>query len=403
MEFNLEKSQIYKAVKFQEFLEFGSLKLWRTIFLTIFSISIIIWVIILLISLIINLIQPNITFAVPNPRFFLGLALIFGALGFSILFLEIFFNYYLKYPPIKENEQNLAEFLDFDSAMLIKLASIISLQLKEGAISTNSLLYAISKYPPSQNILIRLGINPFQIQQLLHDVLKISSPIKAPWIYKINPPSEELIKLFSDANNLRFKHSNLYDEPIFEIRNRISLLDIITSLLDHNQIFKQFVINANLDKRDLVALATWYESEYELSRKRKMFWRLENLIRRPPVGVGWTYGYLWYLNHYAVDLIREFREKKLEIKLIGRQKIVEQIEEILERSTHGNVLLVGDPGVGKSTVILGLTQMIYQGKASPTLNYKRVFELNFSFITSSIKDVVQIQNTIISLLNEAVV
>lgn len=319
----------------------------------------------------------------------LGIARILLPFGFMILFFEVFFNYYLKYPKIKD-PNNLAEFMDFDSAMVLEIAGMLSGSLKETAIFTNSLLLALTDYAPTTRIFIRLGVNPVELKKQLEKSLNLN-PVKIS-LFAASSPSEELLLLINNANGLRVKHGG----------ERITLTDLLASLFDYNAVFKQLMIDVGLDKNDLESLSLWYEADAELRRTRKEFWRLENLVRKPPIGIGWIYGYSWYLSHYATDLTRQFQQRQSEIKLIGRQRTVDQMEQVLARSGQNNILLVGEPGVGKRAVIMGFAQMIAGGKATPALNYKRVFELNEPLITSSSKDITEVQNTLIALLNEAV-
>lgn len=363
MTYELKKSQIYKAVSFSKLLVLGPLKFWRVLFLIISFGSLAIY------GIDYALAKLTIQSPIADGRQFLGLFYIFLPFCASVVFLEIFFNHWLKLPKIKDGEQNLAEFLDFDSAVVLDRAS-----------SSDSLLLALAGYLPAENIFIRLGIDPVQLKELKKSGLGASAP------------STGLNDLLTDADNLRRAHNSV----------RVTLMDLIASLFDYNSTFRQLTIDRNLDKNDLSSLAVWYESNAELRRGRKMFWRLENLLRQPPIGIGWIYGYSWYLSRFATDITRQFRERIIEMRLIGRKKIVDRMEQVLSRAGENNVLLVGEPGVGKRSIIFGLAQMIAQGKALPALNYKRVFELNVPLITSSSKDPVEIQNTLIALLNEAV-
>ena len=369
MEFYFKQSRIYQAVKFSRLLVLGPLKLWRILFLIAGVAALGFYVL--------NRLFTGLDFVLVNNFWrgfnasgaFLGSAYIFLPLGFGVLFLEIFFNYYLKYPKIRD-ENNLAEFLDFDAAILLDKAG-----------SADELLLAISDYAPAGNVLIRIGLNPKRLKESFKKSADAASVGGYDWT-----------AFLTDAFGVKEAHGG----------NFITLMDLIASLFNYNDAFKQLAIGAGLDKKDLVLLATWYESNAEFYKKKKMFWRLDNLLRRPPVGVGWTYGYSKYLSHYATDLTRRFQTTETEIKLIGREHTIDQIEQILSQSGQNNVLLVGEPGVGKHAVILGFAQLIAQGKALPALNYKRVFELNVPLIASSSKDAAEVQNNLIILLNEAV-
>src|SRR3989338_9877455 len=310
MEYDLKKSQIYKAVSFSKFLILGPMKFWRILFLLTSIGSLAIY------GTDYALAKLAIQSPFAQSRQFLGLFHIFLPFCVSVVFIEIFFNYYLKYPKIGD-KNNLAEFFDFDAAKVL-----------DGISSTNDLLYAISNYSPAQNILTRIGINPDQLKNQIK-----KSPVDSP---------ENLAALLNDAYNTNIKEGH----------GKITLMDLVASLFDYNQTFKQLAIDNGLDKEDLNSLATWYESYAKFHRELKMFWRLDNLLRKPPIGIGWIYGYPWYLNRYATDLTQQFQTGQQEIKLIGRQKTIDQLEQILSRSGQNNVLLVGEAGVGKRTVVL---------------------------------------------------
>ena len=368
MLFDLKKAQIYKAARFAQSPIWGMTRFWRIILLILGGMGAGGFVVARIFEYASS--QSIAMFGVQNLTMagFLCWTYIFLPLGFSALFLEIFFNHHLKYPKITD-EENLANLLDFDSAMVLNRTA-----------SPADLLASIVSYRSARRIFIRLGVDPASFEKHLAQN------------QETNPPdSEKLATLVNDANELRLKHGG----------ERITITDLLASLFDYNEIFKRLMIDAGLDKNDLESLSVWYEADAVLRRKRKEFWRLENLLRKPPIGIGWIYGYSWYLNRYATDITRQFREGQAEVKLIGRQRTVDQMEQVLARSGQNNILLVGEPGVGKRTVIMGFAQMIAEGKAVPSLNYKRVFELNVPLVTSSSKDITEVQNTLIALLNES--
>lgn len=385
MTFNLREAKIYKAVSFQRLLIFGPLKFWRILFLVagFFALA----------AQGINLAVYKLArySLLATPNLWVSLAYICIPVGFTILFWEIFFEIYLKGPAIQQNPDNTAELLDFDAASVLDWAFGFSRLMNESAASADSLFLALAGYNRMAGVFIRLGLDAKQIAAQLETQSGVKRLSRGFWSASINP-SDGLLALLTDANNLRLKHGG----------ERITAMDLMAALFDSNPIFQKVIINAGLDKNDLASLADWYESNAQYWQNRKKFWRLENLLRRPPIGADWAYGHAYYLSRYATDLTANFQQRYAEIKLIGRQKIVDQIEQVLARAGENNVLLVGEPGVGKRTVILGFTQMIADGLALPALNYKRVFELKLPALTSSAKEPAEIQRLLTTLLNEAV-
>lgn len=101
--------------------------------------------------------------------------------------------------------------------------------------------------------------------------------------------------------------------------------------------------------------------------------KYSRLVKAGSIGKQWSYAYTPFLDKHS----RELHRGK-EIKLFGRQDEIEQIERILARSKQDNVLLVGEPGVGRKSVIKGLAQKISWGLSLRKLNNRRVLKLNIA-------------------------
>ncbi|MFC0265620.1 ATP-dependent chaperone ClpB [Alloscardovia macacae] len=90
------------------------------------------------------------------------------------------------------------------------------------------------------------------------------------------------------------------------------------------------------------------------------------------------------LEKYSTDLTERAREGKLD-PVIGRDKEIRRVIQILSRRTKNNPVLIGEPGVGKTAVVEGLAQRVVAGDVPTTLQNKRVVTLDMSSLVAGSK------------------
>jgi ATP-dependent Clp protease ATP-binding subunit ClpC len=87
------------------------------------------------------------------------------------------------------------------------------------------------------------------------------------------------------------------------------------------------------------------------------------------------------LDQFGRNLTQAARESKLD-PVIGREKEIERLMQVLSRRTKNNPVLIGEPGVGKTAIVEGLAQAIVKGEVPETLKDKQLYTLDLGALVA---------------------
>ena len=105
------------------------------------------------------------------------------------------------------------------------------------------------------------------------------------------------------------------------------------------------------------------------------------------------------IDNFGTDLTKAALEGKLD-PVVGREKEIQRVIEILGRRKKNNPILIGEPGVGKSAIVEGLAQLIATKHTSPMLFNKRIVNLDLTAIVAGTKYRGQFEERIRALIKE---
>lgn len=105
------------------------------------------------------------------------------------------------------------------------------------------------------------------------------------------------------------------------------------------------------------------------------------------------------LDNFGIDMTQAAEEGKLD-PVVGREREIERLAQILSRRKKNNPILIGEPGVGKSAIVEGLALRIIQKKVSRILFDKRVVMLDMASVVAGTKYRGQFEERIRSIINE---
>ncbi len=175
---------------------------------------------------------------------------------------------------------------------------------------------------------------------------------------------EELVKNASKENvSFGDFHAEKYSE-------------IIGKLIEKNVWDKDFFNRKEIKAEDMLLASSWWD------KKRESETKIGNgNFGRPGLALELTFGYTPTLNQYSTDLSLP---QSFSHRLIGRQSIVSRMERVM--SSGSSVLLMGDPGVGKKTVVLEFARRAISGQLGLKMTFKRVLEFDYNSLLSQSLD-----------------
>ena len=105
------------------------------------------------------------------------------------------------------------------------------------------------------------------------------------------------------------------------------------------------------------------------------------------------------LKKFGRDVVEDARKGKID-PVIGRDEEIRRIIEVLARKTKNNVVLIGEPGVGKTAIIEGLAQRIVRDDVPTTLKNKTIYELDMGALVAGAKFRGEFEERLKAVLNK---
>jgi ATP-dependent Clp protease ATP-binding subunit ClpC len=343
-----KKSKIFKAVKSEQSLIFKWRKFEKKFFFLLFLLSLFLF------------------FLSNFSKTFLGLFLLSFDFFLISLLKDLFFEQKIKKP---KPEGEIFDKIDFEIAKAIYKALEISRSEK---INSSIFLYSLldEKDPKIKFVFSRLFIPIFELKnRLLGDKRK----------------EEEIESLISELS---------------ENKEKIKLGEILFVLSQKNKIFKDFLIQYEVKPEDLREVANWIdylESEFLESKK---FWKWENLIKKGTLAREWTAGYTVLLDQYSFDVTKSMRYQGFR-RIFAHEKEVKTMEAILASPEKNDVLIIGEAGTGRRSMIEFLANDLALGKSLPQLNFKRVVYLDLPKIISETETTEETEKILDQIFREA--
>ena len=321
------------------------------------------------------------TFADSTLKILLGSGLIFFALFLACWEINLFFEKKLANPLLRQGfggqaKDNLAELLSFESAKAVRRSILFAKINNFSEINSSMLFYFLLKGNKELN---------FIFSRAILNIEAIEKTLKA---YFKTIKSEKFIGTFSkDFQDTIYEALKILEG---KDHKRIEIGDILAALAKKDLIFRKILVDSGLREEDIDNLVRWLEALKERTENKNKFWEYKSLAKHGSIATEWASGYTIVLDKFAIDWTDYVKNRGFE-KIIGHKEAISQSERVLGRTDINNVLLVGEPGSGRGSIIQALAQKCLFGESLPTLNYKRVVELDMASLLSQIESMEEVE------------
>lgn len=177
--------------------------------------------------------------------------------------------------------------------------------------------------------------------------------------------------------------------------------DLICALSELEPNFKKILIELQIKRNDFENINWWVEYLIKKERSIKMFWEYENLIRTGSVGGDWACGWTPTLDEYSIDWTNTVRSMGYE-ESVGHSEQVAIMEDSLTKRGNRNVLVVGEIGSGRKSVVHHLIRKSIYDMSLPEINGKKFIQLNLTSLVSSIESSEKVESTLDQCFREVI-
>lgn len=376
--FDLKKSKANKKIRLKSFLYF--FKILRTISLIVF---------IVLATYLAH------GFIMDTSLEFAKTTLFLVILSFSLFLISynisLFFNYCITEiekinPNLEKENVNLANFMTIGAAIRVKKAMKFA-KRKHLDVNSSILLYHLLNYKNKKI--------DFTLNRLLISKKELLSKVKKTML--LTKDTEE------STNRLYTLDDIILESAKVAIRRKrfyIKTSDIFSALSKIEPTFKEELRRRKVGKEDIDNLYFWRERLLKKIQDKKKWWNKESLRKCGSVASDWACGFTPTLDKYSVDLT-DITQKYGFIEIIGHENEQAQVQRVLIRESQNNVLLVGNNGVGRSSILRSIVQKSCSNQTFPELNGKRFLDFNMSAILTEATTIDQVECILDACFREA--
>ena len=284
-----------------------------------------------------------------------------------------------------------------------------AMRLGNYTVSTDHLVLGILRHGENTTIetLVRLGANTAELKAYLENAVKAKEPIPREQenALSLSKGSENALKvMFLEARSLHVVKPDSIHLMLAIMRAQDG--NAVQYLEEHDITYSKVKETLQQEEQDLLpdsspatdSTPSDHHDDDEVMENRKEEKKSAPAAKAPAQKSAQT-GKTPVLDSFGYDLTKAAMEDKLD-PVVGREKEIERLAQILGRRKKNNPVLIGEPGVGKSAIAEGLAIRIANRNVSRVLLGKRLVSLDIGSIVAGTKYRGQFEERMKAILNE---
>ncbi len=239
------------------------------------------------------------------------------------------------------------------------------------------------------------GVDPSDIKSEIENEIRSDSVFESVENIVVDKSVENLLRLsILESMNLKSKFTDTEHLLLSMLKEKNSIASrvLISHGIDYQSVYSVLTGEASMDDPQFGPGFTDEnddeEDDFSKSKNNPKSQGGQRTTSDTPV-----------LDNFGTDMTRAAEENRLD-PIVGREREIERLAQILSRRKKNNPVLIGEPGVGKSAIVEGLALRIVQRKVSRVLFDKRVINLDMASIVAGTKYRGQFEERIKAILNE---
>jgi len=284
----------------------------------------------------------------------------------------------------KPKKYNVSKAYNTVASKALEDAYLLANKLRQTEVTIIHLFRILLKVKEIQTLFIRLNVDAKKLVELVDHRLVKPQDDGFSGRSELAPGLEEvLILAFVEAYNLN--------------QDSVDVLNLISFCYQKDPRLAEILYDLEIDSNKIVNTVEWFRVNRRMLASYKSYRQLALL--KPGTGMNRAYTAIATptLDHFSHDVTIQSKYGANDI-CVGRQKEINSIFESFIGG-HSGVLLVGPSGVGKSTIITGLAQLMVEERVPDFLKDKRLVELDVSRLVSG-ADAAQAEERLLTAISE---